>query len=275
MYEAVCIDLDGTLLDDNKKISDKNIEILNKVNEKGVEIIIATGRALPRAIDFTKALGFEHTLVANNGAIISDNKESQIFDYKPIPQDVFKDVYSIGESLGVYPVIHVYEQNVKNSLIIPDTDKIEWHSHSVPDLDYISKYKDFDIMHLNNIMTMVYIENIKLVDKFRQIVVDEKILCQNHVLNIFKKDKIMFECLNNDANKIIGIEKFLKIKNIDLNKTIALGDENNDLNMLRKVGLGIAMKNGAKHIKNSSNLVSEFDNNHSGVGVELEKIFLK
>ena len=71
MYEAVCIDLDGTLLDDNKKISDKNIEILNKVNEKGIEIIIATGRALPRAIDFTKVLGFEHTLVANNGAIIS------------------------------------------------------------------------------------------------------------------------------------------------------------------------------------------------------------
>ncbi|NMB09599.1 MAG: HAD family hydrolase [Tissierellia bacterium] len=275
MYEAVCIDLDGTLLDDNKKISEKNIEILNKVKDKGIEIIIATGRALPRAIDFTNVLGFKHTLIANNGAVISDNKEEKIFDYNPIPQRVFKEVYDIGKDLGVYPVIHIYEQKLKTSLIIPDKDEVQWHKQSVPSLEYISKYSDFDIMNLNNIMTMVYIENVNLVDEFRNLVNKRDIICQNHVLNIFKKDKIMFECLNKEANKIIGVEKLLKLKNINLKNTIALGDETNDFNMLRKVGCGIAMKNGTKAIKEISNKVSEYDNNNSGVAIELEKIFLK
>ena len=78
--KIIVSDLDGTLLDENSKITDYTRETIKKLNRLGVEIIIATGRGEASAIRFKNQLGIDTYIICNNGANIYDKDENMIFE---------------------------------------------------------------------------------------------------------------------------------------------------------------------------------------------------
>lgn len=275
MYDTVCIDLDGTLLDDNKKITKKNIKILKRLSDNNIQIIIATGRPLLKAISLTRYLKFDFTIIANNGAIISDNNQKKIYDFNPIDRNLFNNIYKIGESINLYPNLHIYHDNFNKNLVVPRHKDKEKNINSVSNIRNIITYNEYDIFNSNNILTMVYINKEEKIHKLKALIENKNIICQSNELNINKKGMKMFECLNPKANKLIGIKKYLNLLNKDISTAIAIGDENNDIEMIKEAGLGISMKNGITNLKRHSDLIATYDNNNNGVGIALENIFFK
>jgi len=91
MYKIVMVDLDGTLLDDNKNVSKKNIEMINKVyKEKGVIFVIATGKNISDISYITDAIGepINQYIIASNGAVIKNNVKDDYIVKKYLTDDI-------------------------------------------------------------------------------------------------------------------------------------------------------------------------------------------
>ncbi|MGL5353809.1 MAG: HAD-IIB family hydrolase, partial [Clostridium sp.] len=100
-YKMVCIDMDGTLLSKGGKVSDENRESISKAHEKGVEIVVTTGRIYNNAAYFSHILGVKSPVIAANGAIVKDKNNDNIIYEGSIPNI---DCLEIIETLNKYKI---------------------------------------------------------------------------------------------------------------------------------------------------------------------------
>lgn len=82
----------------------------------------------------------------------------------------------------------------------------------------------------------------------------------------------LLEIMNPLGDKWLSLLEYAKDKGIDKSEIIAIGDDNNDIEMIKNSGCGIAMKNGSQYVKKVADIISEKDNNQSGVAHELKKL---
>ena len=109
MYRAVVTDLDGTLLNNEKEVSEFSKEVINKIREKGVKFFIATGRSYPDTKRIMETIGIKVPLITSNGARINDENGETIYandlekkyirkilemDYKKYGEEIFLNLYS-------------------------------------------------------------------------------------------------------------------------------------------------------------------------------------
>lgn len=102
-FKAVMIDLDGTLLTDDKKITDFSNQILQKLYDNGIKIIIATGRGLSRAKQLTEKLDFDKIILANNGAIIHSSSNIATDEDLKLEYNVVDELSTLSEEYGIRP----------------------------------------------------------------------------------------------------------------------------------------------------------------------------
>ena len=108
-YKMVVLDLDGTLLNDDKLISDKNANILNELHNRGIHIVIATGRNYYMAKNLTEKIRLvEPVILANNGAIVRRYDDSLI-ESNYLDFSIFENIYALGKKHNLNPIIHVDE----------------------------------------------------------------------------------------------------------------------------------------------------------------------
>ena len=94
-FKAVVSDLDGTLLNANHVIGDFTIEILNKLEQKGVDIILATGRNHTDVSSILGKIGAEHAvMITSNGARVRDLKGNLIYS-NSLPEEIVLELYKI------------------------------------------------------------------------------------------------------------------------------------------------------------------------------------
>lgn len=269
MYKLLCIDLDGTLLDYEKKISVLNAKVLNTLYKKGIDIVIATGRHFEKVADLISSLKFDCSIIANNGAIALDGDE--IFILNPVNQDLLQTVIGKGKDYGVRPYLHVYDEKRKISIVIPDGDIKSAHAGSVCNLNHICHYKEMKGNY--DVLTIVFLENHNKISALYSDIVNGGYACEAHIMKGFRKDVVMVEFLEKGSNKAAAIRHYAKLKGIGSEEIIAIGDENNDIDMIESVGLGIAMNNATQSLKEKAKCISKYTNNNSGVGRELMEIF--
>ena len=87
MLKAVCLDLDGTLLDDDKKISPRSFRLLDNLIGNGIEVVIATGRHFYMASGFLQPLKRDIMVCANNGAMSRFKESSKLVNVEYINND--------------------------------------------------------------------------------------------------------------------------------------------------------------------------------------------
>ena len=86
-YKMICIDMDGTLLGKRKRISERNKNAIKQAHDKGIEIVVTTGRLYNNAAYFSKLLGVDSPVIAANGAIVIDQKNNEVIYECGIPKD--------------------------------------------------------------------------------------------------------------------------------------------------------------------------------------------
>ncbi len=273
MYEVICLDLDGTLLNDDKKISKYNLEVLNTLANSNINIIIATGRGLSKTIELTEDFSFPYIIIANNGAIAKKSFREKIIFCNPIEYSSYKKILKIGDRFNMSPYLHIYDEYNNKSLIIPDNISKGDHLNSVKDIDEIIYKRDVKFDELKNILSVVFIDEENKINELDKNILDLKMKISSHMLSSSINDNILVEYLNPLAVKSIGISSYLDYMKISWENVIAFGDDNNDIDMIKKAGIGVCMKNGSDLLKINANHISDYDNNEDGVGRELVKIF--
>ncbi|MDO4903642.1 MAG: HAD family hydrolase [Limosilactobacillus sp.] len=261
-FKYVAVDVDGTLLDDQKHYDKKRLAVdIKLLKDQGVTFIVATGNGKD-AIDTYFPNGIVKNFVAENGGrIIVDGVEktghphdfqtvAKIIDYS---KELDVDLMSVSGTDQTY---------------IPDR-----FSHV--QFDYYPHYSFFH--DLSEIGENVYNVNFnwhskKLpLEKIMEFVRDI-----NHNfdgVNATYSGAYGIDLLPAGVNKESGLKHYLAQTGGDLSQVVTIGDTSNDIEMVSAAGLGIAMKNATSDLKAVADQITEFDNNHNGVLNEIEKLF--
>lgn len=264
MIKLVAIDLDGTLFDSKKNISQENIAAIRKAKEMGVKVVIASGRpfcgVLP-VLEKLDLLSSEDYVICYNGAKVLNVGTKELIFSKTINGKFVKELYHY--SLKANVNIHAFRTD--ESLITPKHNP----------------YTDVEA-RINKIEDKIFdFEKIADDESFlKAMLVDEKENLDNVESNIdsyffedysmVRSSLIFLEFLNKQTDKGLALEKLCAHLNITLNEVMAIGDAGNDLNMLIKAGYGVAMKNSFPYIKEAAKYETD-DNENSGVAKAFER----
>lgn len=274
MYKLIALDLDGTLLNDEKKIPQLNLDFISDAIVAGYEIVIATGRRYYSAKELTSKIPNDLTILANNGNIIRNSIDDKIIFNKFISKDDLMKVLKLGKELSLHPIVHVdyYEDGIDMLVESVFFEKEAYSYFTATE----NRYKIMSIEELfeqERVLALVYPgKKSKLVDFYKQLNNRFPKAYNSHILEKIQIAEAMLEIMNPWGSKWKSLVEYADTKGIKADEIIAVGDDNNDLEMIINSGLGISMKNGSSLMLEAADLVTQRDNNESGVAYELRKI---
>lgn len=276
MFKAVCLDLDGTLLDDDKKISDRCFLLLDNLIENGIEVIIATGRHFYMVSDFLRPLKRDIMVCANNGAMSRFKESNKLVNVEYVSNCKFLEIYNKALECGMNPYIYVDSFVDGYHLAVKDGQPKKSHfEENIVDkkiaVDSVRYFSQIDVKSLETVLCIAFLDQKERIDEFFEYFKDEEDLVKN--MYFVPNGKKVLEFQSKKADKWIAITNYLKSKNISLSEVVSFGDEFNDKSMVKNSGMGFAMKNGIEELKSLTNNITEFTNNEDGVYFELKKIF--
>jgi hypothetical protein len=274
LFKLIALDLDGTLLNRNKEISSENLEVIYKVIDKGYEVVIATGRGYYLAKGLINSIKRPMTILANNGNILRSSKDDKVIFSKFINKADFKNVLLLGKSYDLHPIIHVdYYLDKIDMIIEDDYSQAKYKAYLTKNDNRFKKISDDSIYDIDRALAIVYPGKKAMLNEF-SFEINKRFpnRYNSHLLEKIDMAEAMFEVMNPQGSKWKSIVEYSNSKGIRPEEIIAFGDDNNDIEMIVNSGLGVAMKNGSSLIKEVADIISERDNENSGVAFELKKI---
>ena len=273
MYKLVAIDLDGTLLNNEKEISREDKNSIQRAASKGLSFVIVTGRSYYSAKCIASQLGLDMHIISNNGAILRFSKNDDEIISKHMKQEDLDDLLKFSFDMNLEPTIHV--NYFRNGI-----DLIT--SFENPRKDYIMSYEDRylfiekkDMNSIKKTLSLVYIdEKIKINHFYEQLKRTYGKKFSYHLLENLRIGGTMLEVQEKRATKYQTLIEYAHMIGIRPEEIIAIGDDNNDVEMIKNVGLGVCMKNGTILCKMNANVVTNNDNNNYGVS-EILDFYLK
>ena len=281
MYKLIAIDLDGTLLNSYGEITQENKNAIKYALDKGVEVVLASGRD-PRTMQkISSELDIKDFLIAGNGACVYDIKkqkniyESYIKKEKALQiikvckeNSIFFNVYTdkgiITESLNFNVKVFYNENNYKPNNKRTNIEIVNDIYNYIENGDY--KILKIIICDESRIIFNNIIERLK---NIREIEVLDVEHMSRKIIKMgteeFKLEYFYTEVTNKDTNKWSAIKFLIDKLEIKEEETICIGDNINDLQMVKNAGIGIVMKNSALEKQNIEDFVTA-DNNSDGVG---------
>jgi len=284
MYKLLVLDMDGTLLDEHQQISSENVSAIQAAVEKGIHVVIATGRTKSGIDPYLKQLGLqsnEHYNIVCSGALVSTNTGRVISSSALTPED-FQTIYNIKEQLNI--AINVYTD--KEILIEDDNyySKFDAIANNLPlvtvDFDALPPGMPLlKAMLINEDLTMVSDFNrifpsmaveqptIKAKDGYNKRLFNNFSIFSDDMLknyNISKVTPYNIEISKKQANKKVGVETLAELLDIKQEEIICIGDSGNDRQMIKYAGLGVAMGNAFPEIKEIADVITD-TNINSGV----------
>lgn len=270
-YKLVVTDMDGTLLNSQGQVSEENKEVLKKLQEKGVHIAVATGRIYASAKIFAKYLEVKTPIIACNGAIVRKIDDNEILYESPMKKEDCLKVLDICRKHNVY--YHFYtddtfftEKLEKSALKYSEWNKTLNEKDRI-NLEVIEEpYQVIKDSNEKIFKFLILDDDIDLLRKIREELsqVPGIVCCKSRYDNL--------EIMNSGVEKGKAVKSLADSLGVKQEEVICIGDNENDISMLKYAGLGIAMGNAEEIVKSTADYITEINDN-SGVAKALEKLF--
>lgn len=279
-------DLDGTLLSTDHTLSPYSLEALNNAMENGLPVCIATGRSYSDILEIIKDFRIRPYIISSNGASIYDNEGKKIYSIS-IPKDQVKEIieYLHGQNLEYEVADDEYTYITKESL-----DILHKELEDVGSQDSTKKKElEQDILGLvlsqGNLKVVEDMESLlNSIDSGNSVSSISAYLNKIHkTMEYFSMDKRLrtfsswkynFEMTSSKTSKGIALEHLCQLLDIELKDVAAIGDNYNDLSMIKIAGIKGAMGNGVEHIKAMADYIAP-TNDENGAVKFLESLMEK
>lgn len=289
-YKLIAVDLDGTLLNSYGEITEKTKEIIEQVQNKGVEVIIASGRPIDSIKTIAKEINSNKYFISGNGAILYDIekdeilyentlKKSKVLDIIKICEEnsIFYNVYTEKEILAKglnYNVLYYYKENLNKD------EENKTHISIIENLyDYIAEREEkilkITICDNNQAIFNSIIRKLKEINDIE--VLDVSHMSRKVIRQGTEEIPIEYfytEISSKNVDKWSAIEELAKMLNIQAEEIIAIGDNLNDKKMIENAGMGIAMQGSAPEVMQSANYITS-TNSEDGVAKALFELILQ
>lgn len=268
--KLVAIDLDGTLLNSQHEISDADKTALNKLSERKIEVVIATGRSVLSGKAIFRYLGINGYLIALNGSYLTK--------------------VVAGEEIGAAQKSFVENRQVKKAFELSMEAEVTFIANSEKRSDRVVRQdidqlvQEFQTQRKDLVNISVEAMRSKLdknMDSYLKVAFTDKNverlknlrkeLHDQGIKTIFS-DEFYIELLPENVNKGTALKKLCEKLGISMAEVVAIGDQENDLEMLKNSGIGIAMGNAEPQVKRAA-VYETATNDQSGVAQALAKFF--
>lgn len=237
MIKLIATDMDGTLLDENGYLPDGFTEILSRLREKDIKLVVASGRPYYTLQTNFGPMSRYLSYICENGALVVDNNE--IIYKSVINQNFVEDIIKTSKSIEGN-VLVLCAPNTAYVEKCPDEylNEIKKYYSSLEIVDNLCKVKD-DILKV----TICSLENSakKLSDIF------EPKFSNN--LNVVGSGEIWIDITNKNVNKGLALKSLMDTDNISREETMVLGDYYNDIEMLQEADYSFVMENAPEDMK--------------------------
>ncbi|MCR1898289.1 HAD family hydrolase [Irregularibacter muris] len=262
MYKMVVLDLDGTLFNSQTMVSEKNKRAIQACMERGVKVVLASGRMHGFMMPLVRDLNLHHhSHVACNGNTIFTH-HGQTEDVAAIDDEVYRNL--------------VKRYKKENLEIAAFSKDCIYYEKAPRLLEVFSRSQDGQILQvealeeLTGILKMViYVreENVQEEKRIREITKEDATILRTYHLFV--------DVVGLNVSKYKALERLIKEQNIDPKQVIAIGDSENDVEMITNVGLGVAMANGSENLKKLAKYITPKTNDEDGVAEVIERFVLK
>ncbi len=265
-YKMVFSDMDGTLLYEGIRLSVENTAAIRKAVDKGVDFVICTGRGVFGVERFLEELGLigkKGYVICQNGAALYDLKDMRLVQKKAFSPAKMLPVAKLARELG----LEMFYYDDRNFMVETVTDMVkEYVKMMGTDLWVLQEPTDYDGEFTKCLVSGRKEVLMELREKIRPYLGEE--------LHTFFSSDIYMEIVRTDVSKGDALEAAAKEAGVALADTIAIGDSENDLSMIERAGLGVAMQNGEAVVKAAADYVTERTCEEDGVAEVLEKFVL-
>ena len=256
-------DLDGTLLNSKKEISLLTRNALKEFTNQGNHFCISTGRSILSAKNVYKKLKLDckgSYLIGFNGSQIYDVDNKKIIYRIGVPHDIIKDIWDMADNMGIH--IHTFNDSYIISTKDDKETKVYQKQTGIP-VKIVSKEKVLEQMSEDEPAKLIAIDlndHLKL-EKLR----DKIKLKYGNKLTVLFSSNIHLEIFNINSGKGNAVIKLCNILNIPIQNSLAAGDQENDISMIKAAGIGIAMINGVDKVKKIADVITKKDNDNDGL----------
>ncbi len=270
----IALDLDGTLLDSKKELTEENYLRLSQAAAQGAEIVPTTGRYWGLMPEVIRTLPFLHYAITINGAAVFDIRKNETIVKSEIPMDSARDIMAYLDHFDVIYDCYSGNAGFMTASLQARVDEFTDDPHyrkmlktfrkPVPELKSYILSRGLDIQKIQ-----LFVKDLDL----RTFLMQE-LKKRYPAVSVSSAFKNNIELTHLHANKGEALMKLADYLGVDRSSTMACGDMLNDLSMIEAAGIGVAMGNAAPDVKAKADYITE-DCDHSGVGKAIAELVLR
>jgi len=261
LIKLVAIDLDGTLVNSDLQISDKDIESIRKCRQNDIIVSIVTGRSIRAVGEITDMLDLEGLHLASSGSAVIDEK-LKIYKILKVPGKSVKNIVEKSREWDKDIIIHTADGYLKYEKYFTNLE------HIVEKKDFFKEVEDIlapDILTNSLQMTVLIDEDDEFNQYLKEITGEE--------VKIRRGGPYFLNILNKKAGKLYGIKEILKKTGVKKENLMVIGDTELDLGIIKYAEVGVAMGNASCNVKDSADYITS-DNDSSGVALAINRYIL-
>lgn len=263
-YRILFTDIDGTLLNNKKTISDDVKDAMQKYTNMGGKIVLSSGRPLESILQVVKNLGLQSPnmyIIAYNGAMVYDIAGQNAIWQKRIPASIVRTVLDTAHEMKIQ--CHTYTENE----VISEYDTPELHKYlehiKIPYriesniTDYFASLNDYMPYKL---LALTFDDE----DALNELSARIHALAGDKVHTFFSS-YCYLECCMKEASKGNAVAFLCDYLGVDVTQTVSAGDAANDISMLKATGISYAMLNATEDVKEVAGKITAKTNDEDGI----------
>ena len=263
--KILVLDIDGTLTNSKKKITQKTKMAIKKIQEQGHIVVIASGRPTAGTAKVADELELDKRggyILSYNGARITDWKTKEVIYQDTLDRQILPDLYdyALDNNLGL---VTYQDECVVTGTRHDDYMELEAKINGVPihNVEDFPTYVDFEI---NKCLLTAPVETAKQHE--------EKIAEMFSETNVCRSEPFFIEVMPQGVDKAASLNRLVQMLHMNREDTICCGDGFNDLSMIQYAGIGVAMENAQEQLKAEADFVTK-SNDEDGIAHVVETFF--
>lgn len=258
-YQMLVLDLDGTLTNSRKEITEPTRRALIEIQEAGKRIVLASGRPVNGIVPLAKKLElarFGGYMLSFNGARITQCSTGQIVYNRTLPPEVIGPIYEIAKTWSGLDILTYDGDRILSGLAVNQYTEKE------------SAINKMELLSVNDFVSRLTFPVNKLLITGDPSVLEElmPVLQKKFrkLLNIYRSEPFFLEIMPQNIDKANSLQKLLNSIGLTADSMICCGDGFNDISMIEYAGLGVAMENAQPIVKESADYITR-SNDDDGI----------
>jgi Cof subfamily protein (haloacid dehalogenase superfamily) len=273
--KLLALDLDGTLLNSDHRISERNAQAVRRAQSSNVMVIVMTGRRFRSALPYAQELDLNHLIVVHNGALIKSPATGAVITCTPLSLATCYKVVHLAKAHGVDPVVTIGPEGYGTMVI----DRID--DANAPLARYLS-ISSHDVLKVDDLVDYLKNDPIQITFSHRPEKIEflmtrlEAALCPEIKLLstvYLHRDLSILDVVNPSVSKGQALAAVAGMYGFAREEVMAVGDNFNDLDMLKYAGISVVMGNADRKLKDLGFAVTA-SNDDSGVADAIERYVL-